>query len=89
MKIYLEFIKEPVSGMCVVSKKKVKFKGPCGFFADGKHDKPVSEAEAIKKGFTVTPKTMKRLSLILDLGVKFEEIQRASRQEFESWQALT
>jgi len=89
MNIYLEIIKEPVRGICAVSKKKVKFKGPYGFFAEGKLDKPVSETEALKKGFTVKPKTMKKIGALLDLGIKFEEIQRASHEEFANWQALT
>jgi hypothetical protein len=89
MKIYLEIITEPVQGVCAVTKKRVRFKGPYGFFAEGNLDRPVSEAEALKKGFTAKPKTMKKLAALVDLGIKFEEIQRASHEEFASWQALT
>ncbi len=89
MKIYLEIIKEPVAGVCAVTKKKVKYKGPYGFFAEGDLERPVSETEALKKGFTVKPKTLKKMSSLIDLGVKFEEVQRASHEEFASWQALT
>ena len=89
MKIYLEIINEPVQGVCAVSKKKVKFKGPYGFFAEGKRDRPVSETEALKKGFTVKPGTMKKISALIDLGRKFDEIQKASHEEFAHWQALT
>jgi predicted nuclease with RNAse H fold len=89
MKIYLEIITEPVQGVCAVSRKKVTFKGPYGFFAEGKMDRPVREAEALKKGFTVKPKTLKKMRVLMDMGLKFEEVQRASHEEFAAWQALT
>jgi hypothetical protein len=88
MKIYLEIIDEPVSGTCAISGKKVKFAKGYGFFVDGKLAKPVAEVEAVKAGFLVKPKTMKRLGQLIDLGKKFEEVQRASREEFASWEAL-
>jgi phenylacetate-coenzyme A ligase PaaK-like adenylate-forming protein len=88
MKIYMEIIAEPVSGTCAVTGKKVKYAKGYGFFADGKLTKPVAEAEALKAGFSVKPKTMKSLAKLIDAGRKFEEVQRASREEFATWEAL-
>ncbi len=88
MKIYLETIDEPVTGTCAVTGKKVKFAKGYGFFADGKPERPVVEAEALKKGVFIKPKTMKRLAQLVEAGKKYEEVQRASREEFASWGAL-
>jgi hypothetical protein len=85
MKIYLETIKDPVSGECSVTGKKVKYAKGYGFFADGKLNRPVAEAEALKKGVFLKPKTLKRLSKLIDEGWKFEEVQRSSRKEFATW----
>ena len=88
MKIYLETIDEPVSGKCAVTGKKVKFAKGYGFFAEGKLDRPVAEAEALKKGVFIKPKAMRRLSKLIDEGKKFEEVQRSSRKEFATWGAV-
>jgi hypothetical protein len=88
MKIYLEIIDEPVTGTCAVSGKTVKFTKGYGFFADGKLTRPVVVAEAVKRGVLIKPKTMKRLAKLIDEGKKFEEVQRASREEFATWGAL-
>ena len=65
------------------------YKGSYGFFAEGRLTRPVSQTEALKKGFTAKPKTMKKIAILVELGKKFEEVQRASHEEFASWQALT
>lgn len=88
MKIYLETIGEPVSGACALTGRKVKYAKGYGFFAEGKLNRPVSETEALKKGVFIKPKTMKRLTRLMDAGKKFEEVQRASREEFATWDAL-
>ncbi len=88
MKIYLETISEPVSGTCAVTGKKVKYAKGYGFFAEGKLDRPVAETEALKKGVFIKPATMKKIAKLIDAGKKFEEVQRASREEFATWGAL-
>ncbi len=81
--IFLMFINQPVKGTCVLSGKPVIFDGSLGFFEDQNQARPVSEDQALERGFTVTPDTFEKIRALVEEGRKYEEVQESAHHEIE------
>jgi hypothetical protein len=81
--IFLMLIDQPVEGTCVLSGKAVSFSGPWGFFEDQNPARPVSQEQALERGFTVTPATFEKIQALVEEGKKYEEVQESAHHEIE------
>ena len=82
MKIFLKIIDDLIKGRCSITKKKIEYQRPLGFFHDDNIKKPVHVDIALEQGFKVSRETYQRLQELLEAGMKYEEVQKSAHKEF-------
>ncbi|MBN1523284.1 MAG: hypothetical protein JW904_02270 [Spirochaetales bacterium] len=83
MNIIMVLLDDPVEGKCEISGKKVVFDKGVGFFIKGNLKKPVDPSTALKEGFSMDKKTWEKISLLIDEGARYEEVQKSAHREFD------